>query len=601
MSSNRGNFFLLFQIIPDIDLNSTSGHVGDTLLVSGAGFRASRVVNIYFNNSNIVNSSTSADGILSPVSFRLPAIRGGSYNLYASDNVAYSTPIVVIISPHLIASSLQGSAGDQLKLDGTGFDDNSGINIYWDSQLINISAIFTDNTGSFTTNISVPPSTTGNHVIRARDNLLGTDAVTFTVSPRISIDPSSSTPRGIVSITGRGFRGNASVNILFEGATILTQPTSIATDSTGSFAAGFTVPTIRAGSYTIRANDGIYSATTIITIASLIELTPSGGNIGTEVLVNGIGFTPAGGVVLSYDNETLISITTDNSGAFSISFNIPVSGAGQHTITARDLSTQGIVATATFVMESNPPSVPNMLTPVYDTMTDTQPRFTWTAVSDPSGVAYDLQIAWDANFSRLVLFKQGLTQPQYQLAQSERLELTKKANPYYWRVRAIDGAGNASDWTIPGSFYTEDSTPPPTPTLLSPENGSRKGRNVLFDWTDVSDPSGVTYTLQVALDSSFNQLVVYKEGLGSSEYQLTKMEELASTTGNPPSPYYCRVRAEDGAHNQSDWSNVNGFYVGWVLQGWLLYAAMVIGGILLMVIGIFIGMRIRPSKKASSS
>lgn len=118
----------------------------------------------------------------------------------------------------------------------------------------------------------------------------------------------------------------------------------------------------------------------------------------------------------------------------------------------------------------------------------------------------------------------------------------------------------------------------------------------------MSDPGGVTYTLQVAQDSGFNYIVVYKEGLVTSEYQLTEMEKLSPTTGNPPSPYYWRVRAEDDVQNQSDWSIINAFYVrGFLpLQGWLLYTIIAIVGVLLVVIGVFIGMRIRPARPQGS-
>jgi hypothetical protein len=111
----------------------------------------------------------------------------------------------------------------------------------------------------------------------------------------------------------------------------------------------------------------------------------------------------------------------------------------------------------------------------------------------------------------------------------------------------------------------------------------------------VPSPSEVSYTLQVAQDSDFNYLVVYKENIQMSEYQLTEMEKLRPMTEDPPSPHYWRVKAIDGAENKSKWSNINAFYVSGFLQGWTLYIIMTIGGILLVVIGIFVGMRLRPS------
>jgi hypothetical protein len=475
-------------------------------------------------------------------------------------------------------------------------------------------------------------------------------------------------------------------------------PSNIITDIYGSFTASLIVPSIVSGNYAVRANDGIFSATTTFSVTSNIELSPSSGSVGTELVVNGAGFTPGGRVRLSYDSQNVITVTSDGAGAFSVSFSVPVSTAGQHDVSASDITTQGVMATAVFTMESSPPPVPNLLAPDYGSRVSVRPGFTWSQVSDPSGVTYNIQIAWDAAFSQLVFSQQGLGIPEYRITQAEELELTKKAQPYYWRVQAVDRAGNASGWTSPGSFYTQDSTPPDTPIMflpeydsqtgvqprfdwsdvtdssgvtykiqvardadfsrlllykqglnvseyqvtqseklsltkkdfpyywrisavdgadneskwtsaasfytedstspdnpvaLNPENGSQQGRDVTFDWTDVSDPSGVTYTLQVAQDSGFNFIVVYKEGIQESEYRLTEMERLSPTTGDPENPYYWRVKALDGAENESKWSSISTFYVGGFLQAWWVFL-LIIGGILILLIGIFTGMRLRP-------
>jgi hypothetical protein len=215
-------------------------------------------------------------------------------------------------------------------------------------------------------------------------------------------------------------------------------------------------------------------------------------------------------------------------------------------------------------------------------------------VSDPSSVTYVLQISRDPGFSQLVVTKQGLTASGYQVVQAEQLALTKRISPLYWRVNAIDGAANESGWTAPLMFYTQDSTPPQAPTALRPGAGSQQGSQAAFDWTDVTDPSGVTYTLQVSQDAAFSQLVVSKEGLQPSEYKLSGAEKLSATGGKGPSAYYWRVKAVDGAANGSAWSATGEFRVKSFLQsGWPVYIAIGIGGLLLLGIGIFIGMRIK--------
>lgn len=87
-----------------------------------------------------------------------------------------------------------------------------------------------------------------------------------------------------------------------------------------------------------------------------------------------------------------------------------------------------------------------------------------------------------------------------------------------------------------------DTTPPAAPTLISPANGSTTSDTTpTFDWSDVADPSGVTYTLEIIG-------ALTKTGLTASTYTLTGAEALADGT------YSWHVRAVDGAGNVGEWS-----------------------------------------------
>jgi hypothetical protein len=52
-----------------------------------------------------------------------------------------------------------------------------------------------------------------------------------------------------------------------------------------------------------------------------------------------------------------------------------------------------------------------------------------------------------------VLEKKGLTASEYVLTGAEQLKAMDWETPYYWRVKAIDGAGNEGAWTPPVPFY----------------------------------------------------------------------------------------------------------------------------------------------------
>jgi len=106
-----------------------------------------------------------------------------------------------------------------------------------------------------------------------------------------------------------------------------------------------------------------------------------------------------------------------------------------------------------------------------------------------------------------------------------------------------------------------ESKAPPAPALLSPEDGAKAEAKAHFDWEGVDDPSGITYTLQVATKDSFTAsfLVLEREGLTDSKYAITPEEELEPASRE--APYYWRVKAIDGASNESEWSAVSSFYV----------------------------------------
>jgi len=136
-----------------------------------------------------------------------------------------------------------------------------------------------------------------------------------------------------------------------------------------------------------------------------------------------------------------------------------------------------------------------------------------------------------------------------------------------------------------------ESTAPPIPQLLLPEDASKAEAETYFDWEDVTDDSGVTYTLQIAIDADFTSIVLEKEGLTYSDYTITKGEGLQPTIKE--APYYWRVKAVDGASNESEWSTTTSFYVtsAFALTGWVLYALIGLGVVLLGFLCFWLGRR----------
>ena len=139
-----------------------------------------------------------------------------------------------------------------------------------------------------------------------------------------------------------------------------------------------------------------------------------------------------------------------------------------------------------------------------------------------------------------------------------------------------------------------ESTPPPVPTLISPEPASRVKRDTYLDWADVNDDSKpVTYTLQIAADANFASILLHQTDLSDSDYTLSGEERLPVNT---EAPYYWRVRATDAAGNQSPWSQPAAFYVGVSFPEWAKYVAIGLGVILVGLVSFWFGWRTRQPK-----
>ncbi|MFC1994390.1 PGF-pre-PGF domain-containing protein [Chloroflexota bacterium] len=198
-------------------------------------------------------------------------------------------------------------------------------------------------------------------------------------------------------------------------------------------------------------------------------------------------------------------------------------------------------AARSFTIDATAPAVPALLLPAdASSDTDTTPTLDWADVTDPNGVTYYLDVDdTDATFGSLVVNDTTLAVSTYTTG-------VLPDGTYYWRVLAIDNLTNASAWTTPWSF-TVDNTAPAESTLVSPADTALiNDATPMLDWTDVVDPSGVTYSVQVDdTDATFASLVVDQTGLAAS------MHTTAALTDGT---YYWRVMVTDGVALDSAWT-----------------------------------------------
>ena len=349
---------------------------------------------------------------------------------------------------------VKGTVGTEVEIEGV-FDDDEDIEVFYDGDEVDIASgdDKTESDGDFKLTIIIPESPAGDHTIKVEVKNDEEEA-TFTVEPKSAISATSGMIGDRVTVSGTGFGDTDDVTVTFGGEQVATGKT----DSKGSFSINFDVPGVAAGTYDVEVEDadGNKGTTYTFTLTTDVSISPvttqaSPGHIGMDVTISGDGFIPDHEITITYTSTPVkFTTTSEADGSFSYTFKVPKSEPGEHTITATDGTN---TLEVTFFMESQAPPTPQLLLPEMDTKPEQPVHFTWQGVTDPSGVTYVLLLARDRNFTDIV-FEKELTKPEYPMTETEdeALESTKKEAPYWWGVKAIDGAGNESLWSSARSF-----------------------------------------------------------------------------------------------------------------------------------------------------
>ncbi len=571
---------------PLINLSPNSGAVGTMVTISGENWDSFKgdEIYIFFDNEEIRPIVVPQTGSFQ-FYFNIPedATPGEHViRVRAEWGSTLVTNTFTVLEPEINLSAKSGSVGRKLIVDGKGFYADRVVTIYFDTRVMG--TLTASTTGEFSYSFNIPDSKAGKHVITVSNAEGNAHEVEYEVLPLITLNPVTGAVGSILKVSGNGFASKSDMSIFFQSKEVAYAKT----DEFGTFSlASFNVPKALPGTYDVMVKDEYGNAAkyefTIIAGASVDQTMAS---VGNELTISGTGFSAGGEIVMEYDGVAVATITADNTGAFEVVFKVPADQFGEHVITISDgVNTSQIV----FEIESEAPPVPVLVSPDDLSAVKAATHFDWEDVDDPSlPVRYQLQIASDGNFTSVVLQK-TLAESEYALSDAEALAAMTEDSPYYWRVKAIDGAANESGWSSSRSFFV---LAPSAPGLLLPEDGEKAEAEVYFDWEDVTSLSPpVVYQVQVASGGNFAELVLEKKDLTESEYTVTKDEKLAAVKKD--APYYWRVRAIDSAGNKSEWSVPGSFHVGFylALPSWALYILIAIGAIIIGFLAFWLGRR----------
>ncbi len=565
---------ITYNITKSLSVNPSAATVGAQVTINGSAFAASSSVALTLDGASLTSLTSSINGSFT-YSLTIPQNTGGSHTLTATDAMGNTTSTTFTINPSVTVSPSSFTGGSQITINGNGFAPSSIMAFLLDNSPVSSNSVITNNQGSFTTPFAIPSVAGGAHTLQIKDSSNSTVNLNFGVISSMTINPQSGAPGATLQVSGSGFMAKQSITINYDGKPVATSPPVIQTEATGKFIASFTVPAGSGGAHSVTVTDGSNTTTASFNVLSSANLSLTKASPGTNVTISGNSFIAGSAIEVKYDNTTVIATATvDANGSFSVTFDIPAGSVGAHSISVSD-GTKSIPLTLSIV-----PRV--VLTPDFgDIGSTTKISGSGFAPNSLVTISYDdkevigQKVSTDAAGS----FTNTITVP--------------KSTGGSHNIKVIDAQKNEAR-----AAFTMDNTAPATPRLLSPEDGARADimgdDRHTFKWSGVTDPSSVTYILQVDTSTDFTQPILIKTDLTGTQYTLTATEAL------PRGDYYWRVAAIDGASNQSAWSAPQLLQASLISFTLLIILIIIAAVVVAALLAYFLAIRPRLAKKKAA-
>jgi hypothetical protein len=575
---------------PVLRLSSTSGPVGTQITITGTVFNSFEgdSIHILFDSVEIASPIIVPAGGAFTVTCTIPADATGGAHIIGAKRETTDSSFVIscpfTVDPRELTLSInEGPTGTALEISGSGFYINETVTInYFNPAAGPIGTLTASSLGKFTRSYTVPAGTAGNHRFTATNARGNTAEIAYKVIPDIVLNVNSGAPGEHINVRGTGFGATTSAVISLDTTSVAT----VQTDALGSLETQFVIPQLTVATHYLKVRDTLGNKIEVaFPVTPGAVLSNDTGSTGSPVTVNGNGFESGSSITVTYDDKPVGTAIADRDGKFTVTFDIPSGNGGDHLIKVSD----GVTTREySYTVETVPPPVPSPVSPADNTLTSAFTTLNWQPVTDPSvPVTYILQISTDEAFTTVILEKSALPGTQYILAVNEALTAEPPVSAYYWRVMAVDGAGNRGAWSDVWSFFVGV---PPTVTLISPTDGVSAEFPIALNWEPAASLSGtVTYHLQVSRNAEFSELLVDQNDLASTVYTISEQDRKIF---DQQIPYYWKVRAIDGAGNAGTWSGNGSFNLpSSGFPAWAAYLLVGFGVIIITLLAFRIGRR----------
>ncbi len=459
-----------------------------------------------------------------------------------------------------------GVPGDEVTVYGYNFTAYEDLDVYYyrNGGRVRIFEVEADGDGEFDETFIVPESYKGSHEVRVYAGASREASDDFTVEPGLTLDPEEGPVGTSVSVEGHGFfedEEDIEVRYYFDG-NYTTIAENIEANEDGNWETSFQIPVSAQGIHYIDAKGDDSSLTevrdAVFVVMPGISLDKLSGSPGERTTMTGSGFgTGERDITILFDGEAVeLEIRADDEGYWQESFEVPEKPEGTYNVTAEGESTdQEDVGVVNFEIEPGLVLSPSQ-GHVGTNLTITGGGF---AANEDVDVRYDGSQVGSARTNSKGSF-------------SVTLEIPESPHGARQVTAEVDGIVETTE------TFTMESDAPDAPEPISPADRDRVGFTggvtPTFEWSEVSDESGVHYSLQIAGSANattaegFADPIVSLTDIVGTNYTLNVTEAL------PYGTYYWIVQAIDGAENESGWSEARSFRAG-VLPTWAFILAIV--------------------------
>lgn len=478
-----------------------------------------------------------------------------------------AAPAQAVCLPYSIEVSPKwGMPGANMTVYGYGFAADKLVDIYYDGDLVTTGR--TDSAGDFTLNLTIPENCQGYYRVLTDVGYAEIDTY-FHVRPGLTVSPETGPAGTNVTVKGMGFVANeADIELMYylSADDYQTMERHITANILGSWQITFQVPPSTGGRHKIDAR-GAESETYDVVDATFrvtaqMSMDKSSGTAGDTVTMTGSRFAISEkGIKILFDGRELVTgIKANSEGDWQASFQVPEMPAGNYDVTAEGPQTRKEDA-GQLGFHIGPYMA---LSPAEGHVgTDVTVTGNGFAVNQAVSVMYDENQVTTAETDDGGNFQATFTVPGSRYGEHP--------------VTARDAAGNEGT-----AIFVMESNHPDMPTPVSPASRGRLGFmgevTPTFEWSAVSDDSGVRYSLQVATSNDFAASSIIRSVTDLTETSYTMDEAL------PNGSYYWIVEAVDGAENESGWTATRSFRVGLVPRWTFIIIIAAVAGVLLALV-----------------